>query len=89
MTQNVTKDDIAISQHFGRLQFPPPLDKGGMDVAHVYSWCLVGEDWFQWTGRNGVLLMEAIAAANAFTAAEWVEALSDDLELWGKVEAIT
>ena len=82
MTQNVTRDGIAISQHDGRSRLPPPLDKGGVDVAHVYSWCLVGSDWYRWTGRNSVLLAEAIASATDFTAAEWVEALGDDLELY-------
>jgi hypothetical protein len=70
MTQNFTQDGIAISQHDGRSRLPPPLDKGGVDVAHVYSWCLVGSDWYRWTGRNSVLL------------AEWVESLGEDLELY-------
>jgi hypothetical protein len=42
-----------------------------------YSFCN-----YRWLGRNGVLLMEAIADAPSFTAAKWVSALGEDLELF-------
>jgi hypothetical protein len=82
MIQNTFSDGKTISRHTGRLRMPPPLDYGGMDVAHNYHWVLIGKDWYRWLGRNGVLLISAIADAPSFTAAEWVSALDEDLELF-------
>jgi hypothetical protein len=82
MTQSTFSDGKTISKHIGRSRMPPPLDDGGMDVAKNYHWVLIEKDWHRWHGRSGVLLMEAIADAPSFTAAEWVDALGEDLELF-------
>jgi hypothetical protein len=82
MIQGTFSDGKTISSQTGRSRRPPPFDDGGMDVAHTYSWVLIEKDWYRWLGRNGVLLMEAIADAPSFTAAEWVNTLGEDLELF-------
>lgn len=82
MNQNTTSDNVEIVAYSGRVNAPPGFDKGGMDVTAIAYWAKVGDVWYRWDGRNSVLLKEAIAAANCFTANEWLETLGDELMKW-------
>ena len=81
MQTNKTIDHITISKHFNDCQTPPGYNVGGQKLGTGF-WCKVGNDWYRWTGRNSVLLTEAIGDAHLLTSKEWLEYFGRDLEAW-------
>lgn len=85
MKQNKSIDNVTISRHVNDCQTPPGYNVGGQKLG-IGHWVSVGDDWYRWTGRNSVILGEAIGDAHLFTAQEWVEVLSDFLEIFTREE---
>ncbi len=59
MRQNKTIDGKTISSHTNDCLTPPGFNINGVKLGRGY-WVRVGDDWYRWTGRNGVILSEAI-----------------------------
>jgi hypothetical protein len=80
--ENMSLDGIVITREIGRVNAPPPLDQGGMDVVAIATWVSVGDKWFRWEGRNTMQIAEAISEAHRFKASEWLDVLGEDLVPW-------